>query len=121
MTSRRCMPSDLPRRVVVVRLSCVPWALAALWLVFAAWNNAGKDGGCFAGQPLWAFGQAAAALIGIAAAFAGTSPRLRHDWFSATGARRRWFAGAMLLFGIWMLVVFGVQPDTRQLAEAACR
>ena len=121
MTSRRCVPSDLPATRGLVRLSCVPWALAALWLVFAAWNNAGKDGGCFAGEPLWAFSQAAAALIGIAAAFAGTASRLHHDWLSAIGARRRWFAVAMLLFGIWMLVVFGLEPDTRLLAEAACK
>jgi len=115
------MPSDLRATRGLIRLSCVPWALAALWLVFAAWNHAGKDGGCFAGEPLWAFSQAAAALIGIAAACAGTSSRLHHNWLSTTGARRPSLAVAMLLFGIWMLVVFGLEPDTRQLAEAACK
>ena len=33
----------------------------------------------------------------------------------ARGARRRWFAVARLLFGIWVLVVFGLDPDTRRL------
>lgn len=114
------MPSDLAATRGLVRLSCVPWALAALWVVFAAWNNAGKDGGCFAGEPLWAFGQAAAALIGIVAAFAGSSSREHPDWLLASSARRRWFAVAMLLFGIWVLVVFGLDPETRRLPEASC-
>jgi len=38
----------------------------------------------------------------------------------ASGARRRRFAVAMLLFGIWVLVVFGLDPDTRRLPETAC-
>ena len=112
-------PVDLRPAQSLVRLSCLPWVLAATWLVFAAWDNAGKDGGCFAGQPVWAFSQATVALIGVALTFAASSSDRR--WSPpTTGARRRWFVVSAVLLGVWVLVVWGLQPDVKSLPYVSC-
>ncbi len=65
-----CRRATKPRRSPLTSATTGPVPKTPPHCFSTSAANAGKDGGCFAGEPLWAFGQAAAALIGTVAAFA---------------------------------------------------
>ena len=102
-------------------LFCLPWGTIALYGIFTAFPYE-TSGVCYAGRPLWAFGQLLVAIAGIvftgraAIAAMATAAQERQD------VGRRWLGlgYALLTIGAWLLLVLVLAPDGSPVAASEC-
>ncbi|MBE2316054.1 hypothetical protein DVA67_008710 [Solirubrobacter sp. CPCC 204708] len=101
----------------------LPWSAAAFLLLLFGLQPYESDGLCYAARPLWAGGQALVALPGLyisgKAAVSGmaTAAQGRQD----TGTRWQWLGYGLLAFGVWVLVLFALEPEGTRVAASECR
>ena len=106
---------------LLLLLFCLPWSAIALVLLFgiAPYES---DGICYGGRPLWAIAQALIAVAGIAlsgkASLAGlaTAAQGRQD----VGTRWLWLGYAMLAVGVWVFVLFALEPTGTPVDTSRC-
>jgi hypothetical protein len=106
---------------LLLLLSCLPWGTIALYGVLGAFPYE-TSGTCYAGRPVWAFGQLIVAVAGVifagraAIAAMATAAQERRD------VGRRWLglAYALAPIALWLLLVLVLEPDGTPVAAAEC-
>lgn len=101
----------LGRTARVLLAGCLLWAFVA-GLVALGYADHGWGEACRGGRPLYALGQAALALVGIAVAVPAGIAGLRAEHRDAECRRRRWFwlNLATACFAAWLAVVVYLEP-----------
>lgn len=106
---------------LLILLFCLPWGTIALYGILNAFPYE-TSGICYAGRPLWAFGQLVVAAAGIvftgkvSIAAMATAAQERKD------VGRRWLGlgYALLTIGAWLLLVLVLQPEGSPVAASEC-
>ena len=107
---------------LLLLLALLPWSAAAFLLLLFGLQPYESEGVCYGGRPLWAGAQALVALPGLylagRSAIRGmaTAAQGRQD----VGTRWLWLGYSLLALGVWVLVLFALEPEGTRVAPSEC-